>query len=315
MRCFGITKPLKRCKNNAKFLYCSKHWLQPIVIISGLIILIFGSYRDFYLELLNPHLSPSDSAYTASPIIGFSRADSSYKILILPFDRLQKDPDKELKLEKIILNEFNTYKADGINTKFDSTFEITDSKFMPDSIGLDRNADLVLTGIYYEVSSLTKLICAQIFRNAIDRDGTLMLETYISIEPNDKIVTDYVTTHIEFKNMFFTDEDIISGKLNYQILNYVYFSLGMRSLHSQKWKDCITFLNKISRSNNDTFILECKGYCYYYLGDFEGYIVNQKRILALDPTKKTVLSDIGKAFEKLNQVDSAQYYFKKSMKK
>ncbi len=53
MRCFGITKVRKRCKNTAKFPYCSKHWWQPL---SGLILVVsvIGFWAGFFQDLIKP---------------------------------------------------------------------------------------------------------------------------------------------------------------------------------------------------------------------------------------------------------------------
>lgn len=53
MRCIGITKEKKRCKNNTNSLFCKKHIWQPV---SGLIVLIsfLGFSAGFFQDLLSP---------------------------------------------------------------------------------------------------------------------------------------------------------------------------------------------------------------------------------------------------------------------
>jgi hypothetical protein len=53
MRCSGITKSTKRCKNAARFLVCSKHWWQPF---SGIVLLIstVGVWAGLFQDLIKP---------------------------------------------------------------------------------------------------------------------------------------------------------------------------------------------------------------------------------------------------------------------
>lgn len=55
MRCIGITKERKRCKNSCKLLFCKKHILQPVIVLFSLISfigLIGGIYQDVWKEMI-----------------------------------------------------------------------------------------------------------------------------------------------------------------------------------------------------------------------------------------------------------------------
>ena len=60
MRCLGRTNKLKRCKNDAKFMFfCSAHKWQPLVFLFTLLTII-GDYSGLYRELIKPQINRHD---------------------------------------------------------------------------------------------------------------------------------------------------------------------------------------------------------------------------------------------------------------
>lgn len=61
MRCFGITKKIRLCKNKTKFIYCRHHVWQPISII-----LVIAGFAGLYQDLLRPIYNSikKDNIYT-----------------------------------------------------------------------------------------------------------------------------------------------------------------------------------------------------------------------------------------------------------
>lgn len=65
MRCIGITKSFKRCKNSCKILYCKKHRFQLITLsisFLGFVGLLAGLFQDIYFPIISDLISKNNTS-------------------------------------------------------------------------------------------------------------------------------------------------------------------------------------------------------------------------------------------------------------
>lgn len=158
MRCFGITKRGKRCKNKCKYFFCRQHkWLPVTLIISAITVLIFISDAFESIGLKKPveYLFQSKEDKSFQDYNNSFKDTSLYNILLLPFGSSQNCELESVICEREIESRFRTLSE---KNKF-SNIELViheDPLLKNDLITLDGakkigeefRADLVLWGDY-----------------------------------------------------------------------------------------------------------------------------------------------------------------------
>jgi len=246
-----------------------------------------------------------------------SVADSnSFNILILPFDRLEVDKTKELKIEKIVLQKFrekNEIENLGIRLYYDSLFHDYDNTRI-DSMCRARKMNLVIFGDYLEASSIAKLKYAVITDDSIQLVNTS--KSPIKRDENGESDTSYgvITYYGETENKKLSTTEILNGELNKDVYDVIYMSLAIKSFFKLKnYLKTLDYLDRISNQSTNLSIQRLKRICYLHCNNFRELIPVCKLLCEVDPTDAKLLHEIGFAYSNLRNVDSAIIYYNKSL--
>ena len=84
----------------------------------------------------------------------FNEDSNTFNILLLPFERIENEENKDLQLERALMKRFNEIIDDqnlDIEIKYDDRPIYPDSFDEADRIARERNSTLIIYGDYYEI--------------------------------------------------------------------------------------------------------------------------------------------------------------------
>lgn len=255
MKCWGRTKTYKRCGNNAKFLFCSHHRLQPLKLLLSTIPTLLVTYFSIYAIVIPLFQSDDVKISNKSKLSGFDKFDSSFKILILPFEPLEKCNLKDTKLERAIQKRMLELKEKdtlNINVKIDtstcfSTFGEGTQR------GKEANADIVLWGDLYEkcYPETTKTCLKYSILKAVRLD-----------------IPATNTTELQPLNGL---EEINKGYLLKDFDFIMYWCLALNEYYKHNFKISLKYLDNLTPDTTFNYIdiFYKKAYCNHELGNYD----------------------------------------------
>jgi len=236
-----------------KAKYFSKKYFVWIFIIVPAAALIISTYQEQVCTITKRIIEPI--SYKVSPP-SFETDNQNFKILILPFERTESE--KLVKFESFLKKRFDELKViNGLNIEviYDKNSDIPISFADAKRIGIERNADMVLFGMFYNEEK------PQSYNSDIN---------WVLTKRFDNHYGDSNSTTKEFSSF----KDITEGKLTNEpeyVINWSVFLKYYSNSEQDLAKEKLNFLQSkfLSITNIDIAFNYYKGYLSYIEGNLD----------------------------------------------
>lgn len=236
MRCLGITKKRRRCKNDCKIIYCKTHRWQWLAIFPFLA-LVGGLLQDVVLPVQSILESEEDiNEFKVAPFV----ESDSFKIILLPIETYGTLENGIL--EKVIIKSIEKENKIGILNmaiKYLIGYESNLSENKRIKLLNNLNADLIFWGKFENNQCKNKLSCIQ-YQYRIE-------ENVVSEElSNTKEVESFIN---QIEKGFLTD-DLVK---DLYLLNGINASINLQ--HFSYADSCFTRLKELYEYPKDSMAL------------------------------------------------------------
>ncbi len=225
----------------------------------------------------------------------FDESSKTFNIIILPFDRKEKELGKELKFEETLLSRFMEMKErDSINIQAIYLPNVYPNNYNEAREECKkRNGNLVLYGDYYESSSVADLKYVLVDRESDDYAfGSSGLQHIASLA------------------------DLKQGKLQKNIDIIILYSISLQYFYKEKnYYKAINYLEKIPKKHEKVFfnIFNLLGVCYLEIGNYETALSNINKSIELDSSISEAYSNCGVVYRRLGNYRKAIEYYNKAI--
>ena len=231
-----------------------------------------------------------------------SFSDSTFNVLILPFEPLEDCTFKITKIERTIekrLTELSESKHLKLSVKFDSTQNCPLSFDEGRKIGEKLKADLIIWGDFYEQCYTdTSIACLKYYiLNELDYPINTYGQTELARIPS--------MVHIK------------SGYLSKDVDYIIYWTQGIESLNKNDFKTALKYFNQIKFEVSEKYIglLLNKATCYFYLDNFDSSLASLKLVLQINDKIESAHFNIAKILmDVYHDYSNSNVSFKKAIK-
>ncbi len=271
----GVELLIRYCKGKIVSLwrwFDSKQFGDKVGILS-LIVAILGLSLAFWIFIVDTSTpavvtTTNDSTAAAATVRKplFSANDTTFKVLILPFDREEDCSAKQADVAKSLFDELkrmNEREGLGLDIQY------LDDKSCPAtfnegrSIGANQDADLVIWGDQW-------VMC--------HNDTTRTCVAYALV---DTVNNSYSEAQSEGGVQVLSSlAEIREGRLTKDIDYIIRLTLGLRAYEQSDYTTALGRFLNIEPDRRNRNALVAIGMCYYHLGEFDSALVNLNRAIA-----------------------------------
>lgn len=292
MKCIGRNRGLQRCRNDAKLLFCHRHFWQPykffLVTIPTLILLYIG-----LIQVANPIFETNKNSFES-----FEESDSTFKVILLPFKRYENCAFRNMEIESRIadrLMQMNEQYKLNLNVRLDSADCISTYEESQE-LAERYNANMIVFGDLYEKCNPdTSKACVK-----------------YKLRNIKNISTDSGNTGLKNINGM---EEISEGYLQEDIDYIVFWSIGISLYNKHNYGLSIKYLEniKLIKDRKYSQVYYALAFCNMWIGKYENAISLFSDFIELDSSLANAYQNRGICFSNLYKRDSAHKDFNKAI--
>lgn len=303
----------KKVLNN---LETTKEKLSQNKVITYIVItfIVIGGLAKFIKdwEVIRDSVS---AHFTFDNTVSFNDT-TKFNILILPFKKLQDQKDNDARFEEALEGRFTSLKNENkINLEviYENSDKIIDEFDSAKAIGLNRKADLVIFGDYYEAKENYDVNIKYIYitystyvHNNLLNSNTLKENAIVNDDSSYEQIP--LTIYYDGGPLGFNRiSDISKGKIQNNIERMIFIALALESYNKNDIYNSLNIVSKIKNNSNDeTFeIFNFELMCAYKNNNYESLIDKYTKSISQDSTQTSFYFARGELYFFKKEYDKA----------